>query len=85
MNWTSSFLVQNNKLATVLHLLLAPVGTVVKPAERRCRDALCSIVGRRHARLVEEQGLTRMFSELLVFGEMPVFLVFKQAAWAHNL
>ena len=33
MNWTSSFLVQGDKLAIVLHLLLAPVGTVVKPAE----------------------------------------------------
>ena len=31
--WTSSFLVQSDKLAIVLHLLLAPVGTVVKPAE----------------------------------------------------
>ena len=33
MNWTSSFLVQSDKLAIVLHLLLAPAGTVVKPAE----------------------------------------------------
>ena len=33
MNWTSSFLVQCDKLSIVLHLLLAPVGTVVKPAE----------------------------------------------------
>ena len=33
MNLTSSFLVQSDKLAIVLHLLLAPVGTVVKPAE----------------------------------------------------
>ena len=33
MNWTSSLLVQSDKLATVLHLLLAPVGTVVKPAD----------------------------------------------------
>ena len=33
MNWTSSFLVQSDKLAIVLHLLLALVGTVVKPAE----------------------------------------------------
>ena len=32
-NWTSSFLVQSDKLAIVLHLLLAPVGTVVKPAK----------------------------------------------------
>ena len=32
-NCTSSFLVQSDKLAIVLHLLLAPVGTVVKPAE----------------------------------------------------
>ena len=34
MNWTSSFLVQSDKLVIVLHLLLAPVYTVVKPAER---------------------------------------------------
>ena len=33
MNWTSSFLVQSDKLAIVLHLLLAPVSTVVKVAE----------------------------------------------------
>ena len=33
MNWTSSFLAQSDKLAIVLHLLLVPVGTVVKPAE----------------------------------------------------
>ena len=33
MNWTSSFLVQSDKLAIVLHLLLAPVGTVVKLVE----------------------------------------------------
>ena len=32
MNWTSSFLVQSDELAIVLHLL-APVGTVVMPAE----------------------------------------------------
>ena len=34
MNWTSSFLVQSDKLVIVLHLLLAPLYTVVKPAER---------------------------------------------------
>ena len=33
MDWTSSFLVQSDKLAIGPHLLLAPVGTVVKPAE----------------------------------------------------
>ena len=33
MNWASSFLVQSDKLAIVLHLLLAPEGTVVKLAE----------------------------------------------------
>ena len=32
MNRTSSFLVQSDKLAIVLHLLLAPVRTVVNPA-----------------------------------------------------
>ena len=33
MNWTSKFLVQSDKLAIVLHFLLAPLRTVVKPAE----------------------------------------------------
>ena len=33
MNWTSSFPVQSDKLAIVLHLLLTPVSTVVKPTE----------------------------------------------------
>ena len=33
MNWTSSFLVQSDKLVIVLHLLLAPVGRVVMPGE----------------------------------------------------
>ena len=33
MNWTPSFLVQSDKLAIVEQLLLAPVRTVVKPAE----------------------------------------------------
>ena len=32
VNWTSSSLVQSDKLVTVLHLLFAPVRTVVKPA-----------------------------------------------------
>ena len=35
MNWTSSFLVQSDKLAIVLHLLLARAGTMVKPAEHK--------------------------------------------------
>ena len=50
MNWTSSFLVQRDKLAIVLHLLLATVGTgwsqqstklliVQVRAPGRCRDA----------------------------------------------
>ena len=33
MNLTSSFLSQSDKLAIGPHVLLAPVGTVVKPAE----------------------------------------------------
>ena len=33
MSRTSSFLVQGDKLAIVMHLLLAPVGTVVMPVE----------------------------------------------------
>ena len=40
MNWTSSFLVQSDKLAIVLHLLLAPVGTVVMPAEHEVAHRL---------------------------------------------
>ena len=41
MNWTSSFLVQSDNLAIVQHLLLAPVGTVVMPAEHEvvCRPS----------------------------------------------
>ena len=45
MNWTSSFLVQSDKLATGLHLLLAPVGTVVKPAEHEVAHRLSPIPG----------------------------------------
>ena len=67
MNWTKSFLVQSDKLAIVLHLLLAPASTVAKPAEHevahrpspvpgRCRDAFRRIVDRRCDRLVEGQG-----------------------------
>ena len=33
VNWTSSFLAQSDKLVIIPHLLLAPVGTVVRPAE----------------------------------------------------
>ena len=33
MNWTSSLLFQGDKRAIVPHLLLAPVSTVVQPAE----------------------------------------------------
>ena len=33
MTWTSSFLVQSDKLVIVLHLLLSPAGAVVKSAE----------------------------------------------------
>ena len=33
MKWISSFVVQSDKLAIVLHLLLGPVGTVVMPTE----------------------------------------------------
>ena len=50
MNWTSSLIVQRGELAIVVHLVLAPVGTVVKPGDHevphrpsplqgRCRDA----------------------------------------------
>ena len=47
MNWTSSFLVQSDKLAIVLHLLLAPVGTVVKPATTKLFVVLVRFRGRR--------------------------------------
>ena len=33
MNWTSSFLLKSDELVIGPHLLLVPVGTVVKPAE----------------------------------------------------
>ena len=45
MNWTSSFLVQSDKLAIVLHLLLAPPGTVVKPAEHEVARRQSPILG----------------------------------------
>ena len=45
MNWTSSFLVQSDKLAIVLHLLLASVGTAVKPAEHEVVRRLSPILG----------------------------------------
>ena len=45
MNWTSSFLVQSDKLAIVPHLLLAPVGTVVKPQEHEVAHRLRPILG----------------------------------------
>ena len=43
MNWTSSFLVQSHELAIVLHLRLAPAGTVVNPAEHEVARRLNSI------------------------------------------
>ena len=45
MNWTPRFHVQGDKLAIVLHLLLAPEGTVVKPAEHEVVRRLSSIPG----------------------------------------
>ena len=45
MNWTSRFLVQSDKLAIVLHLLLAPEGTVAKPAAHEVVRRLSSIPG----------------------------------------
>ena len=68
MNWTSSFLVQADKLAIVLHLFLAPVSTEAKSAEHEVAHRLSPspgvvsrcfpqrIVGRRCDRLVEGQG-----------------------------
>ena len=40
MNWTYSFLVQIDKVVIVLYLLLAPVGTVVRPAEHEVAHLL---------------------------------------------
>ena len=57
MNWTSNFLLQSDKLAIVPHLPVAPVGTVVKPAEQESghrRDALRIIAGRSYVRSMEE-------------------------------
>ena len=45
VNWTSSFLIKSDKRAIVLHLLLAPVGTVVKPAEHEVAHRLSPIPG----------------------------------------
>ena len=45
MNWTSSFLFQSAKLAIVLYWLLAPAGTVVKPAEHEVVRRLSLIPG----------------------------------------
>ena len=45
MNWTSGFLFWRDKLAIVPHLLLAPVGTVVKPAEHEVAHRLGPIPG----------------------------------------
>ena len=45
INWTSSFVVQIDKLAIFLHLLLAPEGTVVKPAEHEVAHCLSPIPG----------------------------------------
>ena len=64
MNWTSSVLDQSGKLAIVLHFLLAPVSTAVKPAEyevaRHLRPSPVVLsagnAGRRYDRLVEGQG-----------------------------
>ena len=43
MNWTSSFVIQSDKLAIVQHLLLAPVGTVAKQAEHKVAHCLWPI------------------------------------------
>ena len=81
MNWTSSFLVQSDKLAIVLHLLLATVATVVKPAEHEVPHRLSPCPGavprcfpqNRRSTLCLVGGRT-----LLVFGEVHVILVFSK-------
>ena len=45
MNWTSSLLVPSDKLAIVLHLLHAPVGTVAKPTEHEVAHRRSPIPG----------------------------------------
>ena len=84
MNWTSSFLFQNDILAIVLHLLLVPVGTVVKPVEHEVAhrpSPILVVVSRcfplnRKSTLLDTQFL--VFSELPVFGEVLVILVFSK-------
>ena len=81
MNWTSSFLVQSDNLAIVLHLLLAPVATVVKPAEHEVAHGLSPSPGavsrcfpqNRRSTLCSVGGRT-----LLVSGEVHVILVFSK-------
>ena len=86
MNWTSSFLVQSDKLAIVLHLLLAPVGTVWKPAGHEFvrqsptpGTSRCFPLSHRLMLLVEgQESDTKIleFSEVTVSGEVPVIPVF---------
>ena len=45
INWTSHCLVQSDELAIVLHLLLAPADTVVKPKEHEVVRRLSPIPG----------------------------------------
>ena len=81
MNWTSSFLVQSDKLSIVLHLLLALVSTVVKPAEHEVVRRPSPILGASRCfplshRLTLCSVGGRPVCGLTVSGEVPVLPVF---------
>ena len=58
MNWTSSSLVQSDELAIVQHLLLAPVSTVVKPADHEVSHRLSPSPGAMSRRFPVNRGST---------------------------
>ena len=94
VNWTSSFPAQSDKLVIIPHLLLAPVGTVVRPAEHefahrpspspeavsRCSQQNRRTIGGSFG--VDTQILVfskiLVFNNLVVFSEMQVILVFSK-------
>ena len=99
MNWTSSFLVQSDRLAIVLHLLLGRVFAVVKPAEhefahrpRQSPEAVsrCSKQNRRST-LCSVGGrpggchVNPRVQQPACLRWNPCDPGFQQAAWAHNL
>ena len=91
MNWTSSFLVQGDKLVIVLHLLLAPVCTVVQPAEHefvRHRSPL-PVASRCFALslglTIEMTGCRTRFSHDPHFQCSSHSPGHQRSGWAHNL